>query len=154
MRQGLEEMKRFAQSMYASVRDETFSMSCGFSDLVASCYGGRNRLVAMEWTQRQLRGEAATFRDLEESMLKGQKLQGVLTCNEVADVLRERGISEQFPLFTTIHMIVNGEARPEEILRYQECGRRAARRWAEESLRKKLAEIAGDDNEANRVVPK
>ena len=38
--------------------------SCGFSDLVASSYGGRNRLVAMEWTKRQVSGQPATFNEV------------------------------------------------------------------------------------------
>jgi glycerol-3-phosphate dehydrogenase (NAD+) len=50
--QGLSEMRRFSKELYPTVRDETFFESCGVADLIATCYGGRNRLVAMEYTRQ------------------------------------------------------------------------------------------------------
>lgn len=50
--QGLEEMRAFSKALYPSVRDDTFLQACGIGDLIATCYGGRNRLVAQEWTKR------------------------------------------------------------------------------------------------------
>ena len=44
-------LRSFSQALYPSIRDETFLQSCGLADLIASCYGGRNRLVAMEYTK-------------------------------------------------------------------------------------------------------
>lgn len=49
--QGLEEMRKFSQALYPTVREETFFAPCGVADLIATCYGGRNRLVAMEYTR-------------------------------------------------------------------------------------------------------
>lgn len=49
--QGLSEMRKFSRELYPTVRDETFFESCGVADLIATCYGGRNRLVAMEYTK-------------------------------------------------------------------------------------------------------
>lgn len=49
--QGLTEMRRFSKELYPTVRDETFFESCGVADLIATCYGGRNRFVAMEYTR-------------------------------------------------------------------------------------------------------
>lgn len=51
MREGLSEMRDLAKAMYPSVRDETFLESCGVADLIATCYGGRNRAVAAAWAQ-------------------------------------------------------------------------------------------------------
>ena len=49
MREGLSEMRDLAKAMYPSVRDETFLESCGVADLVATCFGGRNRAVSAAW---------------------------------------------------------------------------------------------------------
>lgn len=51
MRQGLGEMRKLSKALYPSVRDETFFESCGVADLIATCYGGRNRLVAEAFTK-------------------------------------------------------------------------------------------------------
>ncbi len=42
---------RFSQALYPKIRDDTFLEACGVADLIATCYGGRNRLVAMEFTK-------------------------------------------------------------------------------------------------------
>ena len=40
---------------------------------------------------------------MQAKLLAGQKLQGVLTSNEVQGILRMRGWESQYPLFTTIN---------------------------------------------------
>jgi glycerol-3-phosphate dehydrogenase (NAD+) len=50
-------------------------------------------------------------------MLNGQKLQGVLTSDEVQEILHTRGWELDFPLFTTINRIIHGEVPPDMILR-------------------------------------
>lgn len=39
--------------------------SCGIADLIASCIGGRNRLVAKAFAERMMRGDAVSFESLE-----------------------------------------------------------------------------------------
>ncbi|KAF5835954.1 hypothetical protein DUNSADRAFT_6619 [Dunaliella salina] len=63
--------------------------------------------------------EQVTFEKLEKDMLKGQKLQGVLTSDEVMEILHARGWELEFPLFTTINRIIHGEVPPNMILRYR-----------------------------------
>ena len=82
-------------------RDDTFFESCGVADLIATCYGGRNRLVAREFVAAELAGAATTFAELEAKLLNGQKLQGVLTSDEVQAILFRRGWEKDYPLFTT-----------------------------------------------------
>ncbi len=65
MRAGLNEMRSFSKALYPDVQDVTFFESCGIADLVASSLGGRNRLVAFEYTKRQLTGTPCTFDQLE-----------------------------------------------------------------------------------------
>jgi glycerol-3-phosphate dehydrogenase len=55
MRAGLDEMRRLAKALYPTVRDETFFLPCGVADLVATCFGGRNRLVAAAFAEAQER---------------------------------------------------------------------------------------------------
>lgn len=54
MRQGLAEMRSLSKALYPTVRDETFLESCGVADLIATCYGGRNRSVAAAWAEARL----------------------------------------------------------------------------------------------------
>ncbi|PNH08421.1 Glycerol-3-phosphate dehydrogenase [NAD(+)], partial [Tetrabaena socialis] len=113
---GLAEMRAFARALYPSVRDETFLECCGVGDLVATCYGGRNRLVAEAWAKAQMSGTPRTFESLETELLNGQKLQGVLTSNEVQEILKVRKWQTQYPLFTTINRIINGELPPKFVV--------------------------------------
>ena len=90
MRRGLDEMRRLAKALYPTVRDETFFLPCGVADLVATCFGGRNRKVAEAFARAQGDGRPRTFGELEAELLGGQKLQGVLTTIEVRSRERER----------------------------------------------------------------
>lgn len=114
LRIGLSEMRRFAKALYPSVQDETLMESCGIADLIATCLGGRNRRVAEAFTKEQGK---RSFTELEADLLSGQKLQGVLTSNEVQSVLVARGWLQQFPLFVAVNDIVNGRASPDVILK-------------------------------------
>lgn len=117
LRQGLSEMRQFSKRLYPTVRDETFLESCGVADLIATCYGGRNHRVAEEYAKR---GGKETFDQLEVELLKGQKLQGVLTSGEVQAVLQRNEWQNDFPLFTAVEAIVQGFYEPKDIARFRE----------------------------------
>jgi glycerol-3-phosphate dehydrogenase (NAD+) len=117
LREGLAEMRLFAIVMFPTVRDETFFESCGVADLIATCYGGRNHMVAIEFAKC---GGKTTFEELERDLLNGQKLQGVLTSAEVQTVLEKNGWEKQYPLFTAVNAIVQGLFEPKDIVRYRE----------------------------------
>jgi len=114
MRVGLSEMQRFAKALYPSVRDETLMEACGMADLIATCFGGRNRRVAEAFTKEQGK---RSFTELEADLLNGQKLQGVLTSDEVQSVLVARGWIQQYPLFAVVNDIVNRRGTPDAILK-------------------------------------
>eukprot|EP00884_Botryococcus_braunii_P018008 jgi/Botrbrau1/4891/Bobra.118_1s0005.1 len=118
MREGLFEMRVLAERIYPTVRDLTFFESCGVADLIATCYGGRNRLVAEAYCKSYYEGQIKSFEDLERDLLAGQKLQGVLTSNEVQEVLRIRKWEDDFPLFTTVNKIVNQELEPADVTHF------------------------------------
>ncbi|GAX75615.1 hypothetical protein CEUSTIGMA_g3059.t1 [Chlamydomonas eustigma] len=120
MRQGLSEMMNFSTRLYPSIRSETFLESCGMADLIATCYGGRNRKVAVEYASSWQAGAPQTFDALEASLLNGQKLQGVMTSDEVQEILRMKGWEQDYPLFTTINRIIHSQLDPSYVVKYKE----------------------------------
>lgn len=109
------------------LQTETMLLSCGIADIIATCFGGRNRKCGKEFAERILakrasavhdgeecngdqneQSSAALWEDIETELLGGQKLQGVDTCKEVARCLQATGHLDtpgQFPLFRRIHNI-------------------------------------------------
>lgn len=55
----------------------------------------------------------------QTKLLNGQKLQGTLTSNEVAEIITRRGWEADYPLFVTIDKIVTGALPPTDIVRYR-----------------------------------
>ncbi|KAL6587443.1 hypothetical protein OROMI_000421 [Orobanche minor] len=117
MRIGLGEMKALSKLLFPSVKDTTFFQSCGVADLIATCFGGRNRKCAEAFARN---GGKRSFDELEAEMLGGQKLQGVSTAKEVYEVLSHRGWLELFPLFSTVHEICICRLPPNAIVTYSE----------------------------------
>lgn len=133
LREGLNEMRTFSKAMFPTVRDETFFESCGVGDLIATCYGGRNHKIAELFAQGK-----GSFEDLERDVLKGQKLQGVLTSNEVQDVLEKRGWEKEYPLFTAVNAITRGLFPAKDIARFREvaCSHLVQKESVSRSLRR------------------
>eukprot|EP00979_Chaetoceros_neogracilis_P016634 scaffold8939_cov133-Chaetoceros_neogracile.AAC.1 len=84
------------------------------ADLITTCYGGRNRKCAEAFTRRRAaQGKrdweskecVDLWKQVEDDLLNGQKLQGTLACKEVYLVLESRGLLDSFPLIKTIHEI-------------------------------------------------
>ncbi|KNA24164.1 hypothetical protein SOVF_018420 [Spinacia oleracea] len=117
IRIGLNEMRAFSKRLSPSVREDTFFESCGMADLIATCFGGRNRKVAEAFA---IHGGQRPFDDLETEMLQGQKLQGVSTAREVYQVLESNRWFDSFPLFRTVHEICIGNKPPSAIVHYND----------------------------------
>lgn len=112
IRLGLVEMLAFSKLYYAGVEMATFMESCGVADLIATCYGGRNRKVA-----EALVKTGKPIEVLEAEMLNGQKLQGPLTAKEVYTILEKDGHTEDFRLFSSVYKVCYEGAPAQDILK-------------------------------------
>jgi glycerol-3-phosphate dehydrogenase (NAD+) len=142
IRQGLFEMAEFSKLFGQSFDVSTLFRSCGVADLIATCFGGRNRLCAEEFIHR-LKNHAPTGRsskdddaleklwcDIEKDLLHGQKLQGLDTTDEVISCLKFKGFydsnnksngsnSNKFPLFKRIYAIARLGEKPETLFDWE-----------------------------------
>uniref|UniRef100_U3ET44 Glycerol-3-phosphate dehydrogenase [NAD(+)] n=1 Tax=Micrurus fulvius TaxID=8637 RepID=U3ET44_MICFL len=101
IRLGLMEMIAFAKLFCKGpVTSSTFLESCGVADLITTCYGGRNRKVAEAFAKT-----GKSIEQLENEMLRGQKLQGPQTSAELHHILKPRNLTDKFPLFTAVYEI-------------------------------------------------
>ncbi|KAI7695630.1 Glycerol-3-phosphate dehydrogenase [NAD(+)] [Sarcoptes scabiei] len=114
IRIGLKEMIRFCKTFYPEgLQESTFFESCGLADLITTCYGGRNRLVSEAFVRTE-----KSVEELETEMLKGQKLQGYQTCNEVIQMLEHEGCVDRFPLFLAVYLIYKREIPAQKLIEY------------------------------------
>merc|ERR1712110_1366527 len=115
IRIGLMEMIKYANMHHEGQKEfprlATFFESCGVADLITTCYGGRNRRVSEAFVTT-----GKSFSELEAEMLGGQKLQGPETAAEVNFMLKQKGLEDQFPLFTTVHKICTGQMKVQEFI--------------------------------------
>ncbi|NIG58789.1 glycerol-3-phosphate dehydrogenase protein-like isoform 2 [Pontoporia blainvillei] len=101
IRLGLMEMIAFTRIFCkGQVSAATFLESCGVADLITTCYGGRNHKVAEAFARA-----GRTTEELEREMLNGWKLQGPQTSAEVYRILKQKGLLDKFPLFTSVYQI-------------------------------------------------
>lgn len=122
LRVGLKEMAKFCREFFDGVQEDTFSESCGFADLITTCYGGRNRKCAeafarkcLEIREDEVFDSQKLWDTIEADLLKGQKLQGTLTAKEAVMALNAIGKLDEFPLMKTIHEIAFEDRKVESI---------------------------------------
>lgn len=124
MRQGIAEMRDFCD-LCAKLTDshdpDVIFQTCGIGDVIASSLGGRNSRCAEEFVHRvsKLRSDptfhSLSFEDtkrlwetIESELLQGQKLQGLITCDEVIDCIKyysEHHGAENVPKFPLFHRV-------------------------------------------------
>jgi len=111
VRAGLGEMLAFIRRFHEpAARAETLLLeSCGVADVITSCFGGgRNARCAEAFVRT-----GQEWQQLEAELLGGQKLQGTLTCAQVARVLQQaRAAPHEFPLFTATHAVMTRQRPP------------------------------------------
>jgi glycerol-3-phosphate dehydrogenase (NAD+) len=109
LRVALHEIKQFCEIYFDGVKDSTFTESCGMADLITTCYGGRNRLCAVEFAKRISKDTNQDcfelWNTIEQELLNGQKLQGTHTTQDMHTAIQSEGALEDFPLLKTIHAI-------------------------------------------------
>ncbi|BGP18585.1 hypothetical protein JCM10213_002127 [Rhodosporidiobolus nylandii] len=111
IRIGLLEMSAFTLEFFPSASPHTFSHhSAGVADLITTSFGGRNRKCAEAFVTT-----GKTFDELEAELLNGQRLQGVITAEEIYSFLKARGRLDGYPLFEKVYKICQRETDPEEL---------------------------------------
>ncbi|GAA5988344.1 hypothetical protein JCM11641_003488 [Rhodosporidiobolus odoratus] len=111
IRIGLLEMSAFTLEFFPSASPHTFSHhSAGVADLITTSFGGRNRKCAEAFVT-----SGKTFDELEEELLNGQRLQGVITAEEIYSFLEARGRLDGYPLFEKVYKICKREVEPETL---------------------------------------
>ncbi|TKA60701.1 Glycerol-3-phosphate dehydrogenase [NAD(+)] [Cryomyces minteri] len=112
MRVGILEQVKFGKKFFAdTVRTATFTEeSCGVADMITSCSGGRNFRCAKMSVER-----GVSINEVEKTELNGQSLQGISTTYDVNNFLKSKGMENEFPLFTAVYNILEGNAKPQDI---------------------------------------
>jgi len=112
IRIGISEMMQYIHLLCPETSNEIYFHSCGIADVIASCYGGRNRKVgqAMAETKKPLE-------TLEKEILRGQHLQGPMTLKDVIIRVKKMGLIHKFPLFNSVHQICYLGHPPSDLIR-------------------------------------
>lgn len=98
---GLVEMIAFTRIFCkGQVSTATFLESSGLTDLITICYQGSGSKVTKAFS-----GTGKTIGNPEKDVLNGRKLQGLKTSTLVYHFLKQKGLLDQFPLFTTGYQI-------------------------------------------------
>lgn len=124
IRLGLMEMIKFSKQFFEDMglpkikNNSAFLESCGIADLVATCHGGRNRLLG-EAIVKSMKKRGATGGDikvLEKEILRGQCFQGPMIAAKIYLHLEKTEKLEQYPLLVTIHKICCRETDPRNFI--------------------------------------
>ncbi|GAA5975377.1 hypothetical protein JCM5350_006460 [Sporobolomyces pararoseus] len=111
IRIGLLEMSSFTLEFFPTADAHTFSHhSAGVADLITTSFGGRNRKCAEAFVS-----SSKSFDELEKELLNGQRLQGVITAEEIYSFLAGRNRLEGYPLFHKVYQICQRELDPEAL---------------------------------------
>jgi len=112
VRMGLKEMEAFIKHFYPATSSHVFSESCGVADLITTCFGGRNRKCAEAFAASRVNGENRSWEEIETELLSGQKLQGVLTAEEIYPLIELHGLEAKLPLICATYKIACKGAHP------------------------------------------
>ncbi len=115
VRLGMVDMIKFGEVFFSGVQHSTFLESCGIADVIAECFGGRNRRCAEIFVRTGKNWDV-----VEKEVLMGQKLAGTLTVARVYELLARDGKTDEFPFFTTVYKIAFDGMDPSMIVKQKE----------------------------------
>ncbi|CAG9472232.1 glycerol-3-phosphate dehydrogenase, putative [Plasmodium vivax] len=113
IRIGVKESFHFGKTFFNYTDVSIFFESCGLADIITSFLGGRNAKCSAEFVKCQPR---KTWEQLENEILKGQKLQGTVTLKYVYQMIQKNNLTHEFPLFTVLHKISFENEDPRALL--------------------------------------
>ncbi|KAI4834885.1 glycerol-3-phosphate dehydrogenase NAD [Plasmodium brasilianum] len=114
IRIGINETMLFAKKFFNYSDVSILLESCGIADIITSFLGGRNAKCSAEFVRCQLK---KSWEELENEILKGQKLQGTVTLKYVYQMIKESNATHEFPLFTILHKISFENEEPTNLLK-------------------------------------
>ncbi|GAW83544.1 glycerol-3-phosphate dehydrogenase [Plasmodium gonderi] len=114
IRIGVKESFMFGKIFFSYTDVNIFFESCGVADVITSFLGGRNAKCSAEFVKSKPK---KTWAQLENEILKGQKLQGIVTLKYVYQMIKENNLTNKFPLFTVLHKISFEDEDPNELLK-------------------------------------
>ncbi len=118
---GLEEMIKFGsyEQLGHISKMPTFLGPAGVADLITTCFGGRNRMFGEQlgtlWRTDPEYAKSCSLEKIEEELLKGQKVQGMDTANEVYTVLKAFKLTKEFPVFESVYEICYKRKDPRKL---------------------------------------
>lgn len=133
MRQGLNEIGHICKLVSpCTFISDTLLESCGFPDLVASSYGGRNRLCAEEFAKKKLSmfdsktdvveisSSSNMWTSIEQELLGGMHVAGLDTCCQIVSYLNrleklQIKLPVPFGLIRRIHGIAMNDLNPRTV---------------------------------------
>lgn len=123
IRAGLIEMIKFGsiKELGHVSKKETFLSSAGVGDLITTCFGGRNRMFGEQlgrlWKDDPKAARSVSLEQLEADLLKGQKVQGAHTSEEVYSVLKAFNLAKEFEVFSSVYEICYKRRDPRKLYR-------------------------------------
>ncbi|CAA9990954.1 glycerol-3-phosphate dehydrogenase, putative [Plasmodium knowlesi strain H] len=113
IRIGVKESFLFGKTFFNYSDVSIFFESCGLADIITSFLSGRNAKCSAEFVKCKPK---KTWEQLESEILKGQKLQGIVTLKYVYQMIKKNDLTHEFPLFTILHKISFENGDPRELL--------------------------------------
>ncbi|GAB1601735.1 glycerol-3-phosphate dehydrogenase [NAD(+)], cytoplasmic-like [Argonauta hians] len=113
LRIGMLEIVNFNDTFFKDCNLRTYFESCGFANLVATAYGGRNKRLG-----ETLVYTTKSIAELESEILNGQSFQGPIIAKEVYELLKSQNMIDKFPLFVAVNLVCERKMKSTNFVPY------------------------------------